>query len=93
MPFSRILNRVLSYTEYGPEYHADNQKVIKRLVAINKTKQNYKTSLCLWYSNESNAEQYYLNLLNIGVITLPHTPIDNEPIYLYISKIRYHNTY
>ena len=52
MPFSRILNRVLSYTEYGPEYHIDNQKVTKRPTVINKTQQNVKISLCLWYSNE-----------------------------------------
>ena len=61
MPFSRILNRVLSYTEYGPEYHIDNQKVTKRPAVVDKIQQNDKTSLCLWYSNESNAEQYYLN--------------------------------
>ena len=59
MPFSRILNRVLSYTEYGPEYHIDNQKVTKRPAVVDKIQQNDKTSLCLWYSNESNAEQYY----------------------------------
>ena len=62
MPFSRILNRVLSYTEYGPEYHIDNQKVTKLPAVVDKIQQNDKTSLCLWYSNESNAEQYYLNL-------------------------------
>ena len=61
MPFSRILNRVLSYTEYGPEYHIDNQKVTKLPAVVDKIQQNDKTSLCLWYSNESNAEQYYLN--------------------------------
>ena len=37
MPFSRILNRVLSYTEYDPEYHVDNQKVAKCLAAVDKT--------------------------------------------------------
>ena len=44
MPFSRILNRVLSYTEYGPEYCVDNQIVAEHLTAVNKTQQNYKTS-------------------------------------------------
>ena len=61
MPFSRILNRVLSYTEYDPEYHIDNQKVTKHPAVVDKIQQNDKTSLYLWYSNESNAEQYYLN--------------------------------
>ena len=46
MPFSRILNRVLSYTEYGPEYHIDNQKVTKRPAVVDKIQQNDKTSLC-----------------------------------------------
>ena len=55
MPFSRILNRVLSYTEYGPEYHIDNQKVTKLPAVVDKIQQNDKTSLCLGYSNESNA--------------------------------------
>ena len=45
MPFSRILNRVLSYTEYDPEYHVDNQKVAKCLAAVDKTWQIIKISL------------------------------------------------
>ena len=65
MPFSRILNRVLSYTEYGPEYHIDNQKVTKRPAVVDKIQQNDKTSLCLWYSNESNAEH------TISILLLP----------------------
>ena len=52
MPFSRILNRVLSYTEYGSEYHVDNQKVKKCLAAIDKTQQIVKTSSFLWERKE-----------------------------------------
>ena len=52
MPFSRILNRVLSYTEYGPEYCVDNQIVVTCLVVIDKTQQIIKTSLFLWERKE-----------------------------------------
>ena len=42
MPFSRILNRVLSYTEYGPEYHIDNQKVTNALLLSIKSNKTTK---------------------------------------------------